>query len=76
MFQEFRKRKTELMENGNFCFLLLQQTENKIDEFPFVRYKRKRKTEVCSPWSTIDTRKSTIAISTNVPIYAYTYVCM
>ncbi len=51
-------------------FLLSQQTENKIDEFPFVRYKRKQKTEVCSPWSTNDKRKSTIAISTNVPIYA------
>jgi hypothetical protein len=44
------------MENGNSKLL-------------FVRGKRKRKTEVCFPWSTNDKRQSTIAVSVNLPIY-------
>ncbi len=40
---------------------------------PFICRKRKRKTEVCFPWSANNKRKWTIAVSANVPIYADTH---
>jgi hypothetical protein len=54
MFSEFRKRKTELAENGNFCLFAAngkwkQQTS-------VCLLQTERKTEVCFPWSANEKR--------------------
>jgi hypothetical protein len=64
MFPEFRKRKTELILNGNVHCLL--QTENGNGKLPVVCWKRK--TEACFPFSANDKRQSMIAVSASVQI--------
>jgi hypothetical protein len=50
--------KAKLTDTENFCSLL--QTENGSGKLPFVCCKRKRKTEVCLPWSANNKRLLTM----------------
>ncbi len=48
-----------------------QQRENRNGKFPLVCCKLKWKTEACFSWSANDKRHLTMAVSANMPIYAY-----
>jgi hypothetical protein len=59
--------KTELMESGDFRLFAANGKQNQ--QASIFCCKRKQNMEVSYPWSANDKRKSTIAVSANVPMY-------